>query len=233
MSSNFPSSGVEVVVRGAGAIVLRVAPVHVVVVDEAAIEQHAAVRLEGPRDHVGGVGVRAAVFGRAEPAFGVGLEHEAAEVGNRAVDLVDRPSRTRDARVERIERVDAADPPRAAEVERDGQPHAPRPERLRDARHLRQELGGDDPRVGVHVVDRAAVDADRRHQPGVVAHAAEVVQDVAVLPEDRPAGVAALDRAVEVVPVVDPADRRRRLVALVECETSSPRAMRRSSAKAP
>ena len=74
---------VEVVVGGLGAVVLGILPIHFVVVDEAAIEQDAAVRLEGLGDDVGGVGVGAAVFGRAEPAFGVGLEHEAAEVGDR------------------------------------------------------------------------------------------------------------------------------------------------------
>ena len=55
-----------------------------VVVDEAAIEEEAAVRRQRARDDVGGVGVGAAVCRRAEAAFGVGLEHEAAEVGDRA-----------------------------------------------------------------------------------------------------------------------------------------------------
>ena len=154
---------------------------------------------------------------RAEPAFGVGLEHEAAEVGNRLVDFVDLALPERDGRrVERIERADAADLPRAGEVERQEQLHAPRPEDVGDAGDLRQQLGRDHADVGVDVVDRAAVDADRRHQPGVVAHAAEVLGDVAVLPEDRAAGVAALDRAVEVVPMVEEADRGVGLVADVE-----------------
>ena len=53
---------VEVVVGRFGAVVLRIVPVHFVVVDEPAIEEDAAVRLEGPGDDVGGVGVGAAVF---------------------------------------------------------------------------------------------------------------------------------------------------------------------------
>ena len=60
-----PVELVEVVVRGGRAVVLEIPPVHLVVVDEPAIEQHAAVRLECPGDRVGGVGGRAAVFGRA------------------------------------------------------------------------------------------------------------------------------------------------------------------------
>ena len=51
----------EIVVGGAGAIVFRIVPVHVVVVDEAAIEDQAAVRLEGAGDDVGGIGVGAAI----------------------------------------------------------------------------------------------------------------------------------------------------------------------------
>ena len=54
--------GVEVVVAGAGAIGLEVVVVEVVVVDEAAIEHDAAVRLERAGDGVGGLGGRAAVL---------------------------------------------------------------------------------------------------------------------------------------------------------------------------
>ena len=67
----------EIVVGGAGAVVLQIAPVHVVVVDEAAVEEQAAVRREGARDHVGGVGVRAAVGGRPDAAFGIGFQDDA------------------------------------------------------------------------------------------------------------------------------------------------------------
>ena len=69
-----------------------------------------------------------------------------------------------------------------------------------------KQLGRDHADVGVDVVDRAAVDADRGHQAGVVAHAVEILGDVTVFPEDRLAGVAALDRAVEIVPMVEEAD---------------------------
>ena len=139
LSSELAVERVEVVVGGLGAVVLGVLPIHFVVVDEAAIEEDAAVRLEGLGDDVGGVGVRAAVFGRAEPAFGVGLEHEAAEVGDRLVDFVDLAFPERDgSRIERIERVDAADLSRAGEVEREEQPHAPGAKDVGDAGDLGQ-----------------------------------------------------------------------------------------------
>ncbi len=60
--------------------------------------------------------------------------------------------------------------------------------------------------VGVDVVDGASVDPDGGEQAAVVGDAGEVGADVAVVEEDGAAGVAALDGAVEVVPLVDPAD---------------------------
>ena len=208
---------VQVVVGGARAIVLEVAPVHVVVVDETAVEDQAAVRGQRARDHVGGVGVVAAVRRGAEASLRVGLEHEAAEVRDCAVDPVDGllPEGD-DARVERIERGQAADALRAAEVDRDEEAHAPGAERVGDARELGQELGREHARVGVDVVDRAGVDADRRHQARVVAHAREVGGDGVVLEEDRGAGVAALDGAVQVVPVIEHAHGRVGELLLVE-----------------
>ena len=42
-------------------IILRIAPIHVVVVDESAIEQKAAVRLQRAGNHVSSVGVSSAI----------------------------------------------------------------------------------------------------------------------------------------------------------------------------
>ena len=68
-------------------------------------------------------------------------------------------------------------------------------------------MGGVDKlRGGVDVVDVAAVDADGGEQAGVFVDGGEVVADVAGFEEDAAAGVAALDGAVGVVPLVDPAD---------------------------
>ena len=64
-----PVKVMKVVPRRARSIVFRVAPVHVVVVDEAPIEDDAAVRREGMAEDVGGVGMGPAVRRRPEPAF--------------------------------------------------------------------------------------------------------------------------------------------------------------------
>ncbi len=81
--------GMEDVVGGAGAVGLGVAPVGVMVVDEGAVEDDAAVGSERGGEGVGGVGGRAAKAGGAGLAFGVGLDGEAGEVGDERVDLVD------------------------------------------------------------------------------------------------------------------------------------------------
>src|SRR5882724_11506920 len=51
----------KVVVSGARTVVFRIAPVHVMVVDESAIEQQSAVRLERTGNHIRSVGVGSAV----------------------------------------------------------------------------------------------------------------------------------------------------------------------------
>ena len=53
-------------------------------IDERAPHHDAAVRRERVGEHVRAVGVRAAVVLRARLALGVGLDQEAAEVGDRA-----------------------------------------------------------------------------------------------------------------------------------------------------
>ncbi len=78
----------KIVVGSFGAVVFGIAPVEVMIVDESTIKHDAMMRLEGAGDDVGGVGGRAAVEGRAEAAFGIGLDDEAAEVGNGGVNSV-------------------------------------------------------------------------------------------------------------------------------------------------
>src|SRR5262249_50708339 len=136
------------------------------------------------------------------------------EVGNRLVDLIDGSLPERDrVRIERIECLRAADLTGAGEVERDIHPHAPRSQRFRDACNLGQILGRNDAGVRGHLVDLAAIDADRGPESRVVTYAAQVLGTVAALPEDRIAGVATLDGAVEVVPVIENANRCVRLFA--------------------
>ena len=67
--------------------------------------------------------------------------------------------------------------------------------------------------AALHVVDIAAIDADRGQQAGVFGDRREVLAHVAAVEEDGAASVAALDRAVGVVPLVDPADGHCRVFA--------------------
>ena len=185
------------------------------VVDETAIEDHAAVRRQRARDDVGRVGVRAAVGRWTDAPFGIGLQDEAAEVGNR-LDRARRraPSTRRSTRwIERVEGVEPAERLRAAEIDRKRQPHAPRPQDVGDTRDLRDEPGRQHERVRVDVVDRDAVDAERRQQPAVLADAAQVVADVAALPEDRAPAVAALDRCRRGCSTRSPSASARRALA--------------------
>ena len=59
----------KIVVGSLGAVVLGIAPVEMMVVNERAIENDTVMRFECTGDDVGGVGGRAAIEGRAEAAF--------------------------------------------------------------------------------------------------------------------------------------------------------------------
>src|SRR5580692_5205478 len=85
----FAIEGVKVVVTGAGAVGLEVVIVEVIVVDEAAIEDEAAMRFERASDGVGGFGGSAMVLRGADTTLRVGFDDEAGEVGNGFIDLVD------------------------------------------------------------------------------------------------------------------------------------------------
>src|SRR5438067_394696 len=93
---------------------------------------------------------------------------------------------------------------------------SPRPEGGGNARDLRDELGREQARIRVNVVDRASVDAERRQQSAVVVHAAEIGAHLPVVPKDRASAVPALDRTFEVVPLIDPAKRGLRRLTLIE-----------------
>ena len=202
---------VEIVPGGAGAIVFRIAPVHMVVVDEAAIEQHTAVRCQRARDDVRRIRVCPAVRRRPEPPFGIGFEDEPGKIGNRAVQVGGPIApEGRHARVERIERVESADTLWTAEVDGDREANAPRPERVREPREIRHERRGQHAGIGIDIVHRARVHADRRQQPRVGAGARQIVHHVAGFKEDGASAVTSLDRAVQIVPFVHPPQRRGR-----------------------
>ncbi len=199
--------GVEVVVAGAGAVGFEVVVVEVIVVDEAAVEDDAAVRFEGAGYGVGGLGGGAVILRGADAAFGVGLDDEAGEVGDGFVDLVDfgLPPGD-DGGVDGVEGGEMADDLWAGEIDGERDADAPGTKLVGDARELEDHLGLEGAEVGVDVVDGDAVDPDGGEQTAVVGDAGQVGADVTVVEEDAAAGVAALDGAVEVVPLVDPAD---------------------------
>ena len=126
VGGEFAVEGMEDVVGGAGAVGFGVAPVEVVVVDEGAVKDDAAVGREGGGEGVGGVGGGAAVAGRAGLAFGVGLDGEAGEVGDEGVDLVGLGSPPGlNVGVERVVGGEAADFLGAGDVDAHGEADAP------------------------------------------------------------------------------------------------------------
>src|SRR5438128_881190 len=71
-------------------------------------------------------------------------------------------------------------------------------------------------RVGINVVDGAAIDAGRRKNARVSGDAGEIGADAAVFEKDGSACVAAFDAAIEIVPLVHPADGCIRPLRFVE-----------------
>ena len=188
-----------------------------VVVDKAAVEEKSTVRLERARHHVGGIGVCSSIGRRSYAALGIRLQDEAGQVGDGAVELVGFRFPPRgDTRIQRVEGIQSADGLGTSEIHRKHGLDAPGAESRGDARHLRHEVGGQDARVGVDVVDGAAIDAERRQQAGVLAGAGEVRAHPAVLPENGAAAIAALDGAIQVVPLVDPPYRSEGRLLLIE-----------------
>lgn len=93
---------------------------------------------------------------------------------------------------------------------------APGTESCRDACELGEGIFPKEARIGVDVVDGAAVDADRCEDMSVIGRAGEIGADAAVLEKNGAASVAAFDAAVEVVPLIDPAERCIGLLEIIE-----------------
>src|SRR5438552_14264302 len=203
----------EVIVGGFGAIIFGVAPVEMMVVNEGAIKDDAVVWLERSRDDISGVGGCATVYRWAEATLGVSFDDESAKVRNGRVELIRFfVPPTCDARIKWIERIEAADGFRAAQVHGNRKLNAPRAKDVRDADELREEVVLKQAWVGVDIVDGAAVDADGSEETSVVGGPGEIDARVAVFKEDGTARIAAFDAAVEIVPLVHPADGGRGLL---------------------
>ncbi len=172
-------------------------------IDEGAPDHDAAVGGEGVGEHVGAVGMAAAIVLRPRLAFGVGLDQEAAEIRDQPVDLVGlRRPPSLDLGIQGIGGGETADLDRRAEFGREIDAHAIAPEHSGHGRRLtqiglRKALG-----ACVDVIDHRAVDPDRRIGPRVLVVAGVKLprRDVPV-PEGAP-GIASLHRAIQVVPMV-------------------------------
>ncbi len=162
------------------------------------------MRRERVREHVGAVRVRAAVLLRSGLALGVRLDQEAAEVRDQAVDLVGLalPPR-RHLGSTRVGGREAPDLDRRAEAGAEIDADAVGPEDVGERRGLRQIRRREAGRVGIDIGQHRAVDADRGVGARVVRVAGIAVLGQLVPVPEREAGVAALDRAVQVVPVVE------------------------------
>src|SRR5207244_11796227 len=81
---------------------------------------------------------------------------------------------------------------------------------------FREKVRSQNAGVNVDVVDGGSIDAERGQHAAVVADAREIGAGAQVVPEDGSSAVAALDRAVEVVPVIHPADGHAGLFGFVQ-----------------
>src|SRR5262249_47880638 len=150
-----------------------------------AIKDHTSMGLQRPGNHIRRVSVGAAICGRADTPFGVGFQHEAAEIRYGAINLIDfgfPPGN--DRRTQWVECIQPAKTLWAAEIYGHRDLYTPEPERIRNKRDIGKQICAQHPRIRIHVIDRAAVDAERCEHSCVISHAAEVSSSTAVLPKN-------------------------------------------------
>ena len=146
----------------------------------------------------------AAVIFRPGLPFGIRLDKKTAEIGNERVNFVGLGFPPGDdIFVEWIGRRQVAESLGSGKVGGQIQANAVGTEHIGQRGDLAKIFGRKNAEIGVDVVDGDRVQADRRIGPGIIGVArAELVGQLAPLPE-RTAGVAALDGAVGIVPMVD------------------------------
>ncbi len=154
--------------------------------------------------HVGPIGVAAPVVPGSRLPLGVGFDQESAEVWHPSVDLrrLVRPPLLDLAR-RRIGGAQSADLDRRAETscEVDGDPVGP--EHVCQGRHLVQVLPRQNLSIRIHVGEHGPIDADGRIRSSVVRIARRERSRQRVPIPEGAAGVASLDAAIEVVPMVE------------------------------
>ena len=199
-------------------------------IDEGTPHDDALERLQRLGQHIGALGVGASEVIRARLAFGVGLHEEASEVGDELVDLLHlgRPPLLY-ILVERVGSFEATDDHGRSEVDGEIGLHAVGTHDVGHLLYLLQVFGGEHLGRSVDVVGHVGIDADggigtcivaqtidRRNLGRILGMEQVLLVDFAisisthlvgtVAPEDGATGIAALDGAVEVVPMVEDAD---------------------------
>ena len=161
---------------------------------------------------------------RPRLTFAVGLDEEAAEIGDQPVDFV-RLGLPPGAhlRVERVRGLEAAKLDRRREAGGEVDADAPGPERVRQRLHFRQPRRGEDVGSGVHIVENRAVDPHRRIGACIVGIARlDPARQFLPIPQ-RLAGIAALHRPIEIVPMVEQPELELRRLGDVETVDRPPR----------
>ena len=173
----------------------------------------------GVGQHVCAVGLVAAVGERAGAALGVGLYQETAQAGQVRPDflgLIGPPPGH--GGVAGVGGVHAAQFHRGGKVDAQIQLDAVGSENFQILPQSAEVAVGDEPAgsiFDVDVVDRDAVDAHGRQHAGIGRQARHIDEDFGIPEEEGVAGVAALDAAVHVVPVVQHAQAVGRGLLLV------------------
>lgn len=135
------------------------------VIHKRAIKKNAPVRLQGAGQGVGSIRRRPAVGGWTRTPLGICLDHEAAEVRDLLVDLVNLGlPPLNNSGIPWIKAVQVSEDLRTTQIDRHSQAHTPRTKHIRDAGQLRKEAVVNNPWIGIHIIEGATGDADRGQQ---------------------------------------------------------------------
>ena len=196
------------------------------VIYEGAPHDDAAVGLQGLGEHVGSVGMGAAIVQRAGLSFGIGLHQEAAEVGDGRIDLIGLgfPPRP-DGGIQGVAAPQAVQPDGGGPLDGQVRADAVLPENVRDGRHPGDMGCIQDQWIGIHVVKDGPVQADGGAELPVMPDALLRNLRRSPLPHGFP-GIPAFYAVVQVVPVVEDADVVEGFLPKVHARTVLPRHLR-------
>ena len=203
----------KALVGSRGAVGILVAPILGAVVHEAAPDNYAAVGLHGAGEHICAVVVVSAVGVGTRFTLGVGFHEEAAEIFHCSEKLFRAVSPPlRHSGVAGVAGIHAADRLWRGKVNAEEKLDTVSFEDLRKGVKALEMLPRDEPlcsAADVNIINDRRVYADGSKRPGV--HLGALVhKKLPVLEEEAPSRIAALNAAVDVVPVVIHSKRRGR-----------------------